>query len=107
MASRRQILSALILLSTLLFFISGAYSQSAKDPQQDLSVTFSSRHEGTDPGVVFGVVRNDSANAYPCVRIEFDLSPGFDPRRPGEDARQISVLPVDLLNVQPRAARDY
>jgi hypothetical protein len=107
MKNRHEFLSILMLLPLLLFFSPGGYAQLAKDPQQDLSVTFSSRHEGNDPGSVVGVVRNNSTNAYPCVRIEFDLYTRFDLRPPGQEGRHLGVLPVELQNLQPRGVRDY
>jgi hypothetical protein len=107
MTSRRELSSALMLLVPLLFLVSEAHTQAAKDPRRDLSVSFSSRAEGTDPGIVFGAVRNNSANLYPCVRIEFNLITRFDLRKPGEEARQLGTLPVEVPNVQPRSTRDY
>ena len=107
MKNRHEFLSILMLLSLCLFFIPGVYTQLAKDPQQDLSVSFSSKHEVTDPGSVFGVVTNKSANAYPCVRIEFDLYTRFDLRRAGEESRHLGVLSVELKDVHPRSVRDY
>jgi hypothetical protein len=107
MKNRHEFLSVLMLLPLLPFFSPGVYAQLAKDPQQDLSVTFSSRREGNDPGSVVGAVRNNSANAYPCVRIEFDLSTRFDLRPPGQEGRHLGVLPVEVHNLQPRGVRDY
>src|SRR4051794_13165365 len=95
------------LLSLLIFFGTGGYAQSARDPKSDLSVSFSSRHEGTEPGSVFGVVSNKSANNYPCVLLEFDLSTRFDLRAPGEESRSLGVLAVELQNLQPRGEQKY
>jgi hypothetical protein len=107
MKNQHEFVSILMLLPLLLFFSQVGYAQLAKDPQRDLSVTFSSRHEGKDSGSVFGVVRNNSANAYPCVRIEFDLYTRFDMRPPGQEGRHLGVLPVEVQNLQPRGVRDY
>ena len=107
MKNQHEFVSILMLLPLLLFFSPGVYAQLAKDPQKDLSVTFSSRHEGKDAGSVFGVVRNNSANAYPCVRIEFDLYTRFDLRPPGQEGRHLGVLPVEVQNLQPRTVREY
>jgi len=104
MKNRHEFLSISLLLPLLLFFSPGVYTQLAKDPQRDLSVSFSSKHEGTDPGSVFGVVTNKSANAYPCVRIEFDL---YMPLRPLGPKSHLGVLRVEVRNVHPRAVRDY
>ena len=105
--NRREVLNVLTLFLLVHFFSPGAYAQPAKDPQQDLSVTFSSTREGKEAGSVFGVVRNNSANAYPCVRLEFDLYTRFDTRPPGDIGRHLGVLPVELQNLQPRTARKY
>jgi hypothetical protein len=107
MKNRHEFLHRMILLALLIFFSIGVYAQAAKDPQRDLTVSFSSKHEGADSGSVFGVVRNSSANPYPCVRLEFNLSTRFDLRPPGEESRHLGVLPVEVLNLQPRTARDY
>jgi len=96
-----------MLLLLLPAFGPGGYAQLAKDPQRDLSVSFSSRHEGSDPGSVFGVVRNSSINAYPCVHIEFNLYTRFDLVPPGEKGRYLGVLPVEVQDVHPRSVRDY
>jgi len=95
------------LITFLLFCSSGAYAPLAGDPQRDIAVTFSSRHEGDDPGILFGTARNNSRDAYPCVRIEFDLYTRFDLRQPGEDGLHLGVLPLELRNLQPREARGY
>jgi hypothetical protein len=107
MKNRHEFLSVLMLLALFVFFSPRAYAQFAKNPQRDLSVTFSSRHEGQDPGAVFGVVRNNSTDAYPCVRIEFDLYTRFDLRPPGQERRHLGVLPVQVQNLQPHGVRDY
>ncbi len=104
MKNRHEFLSISMLLPLLLFFSPGVYTQLAKDPQRDLSVSFSSKHEGTDPGSVFGVVTNKSANAYPCVRIEFDL---YMPLRPLGPKSHLGVIRVEVRNVHLRAVRDY
>jgi hypothetical protein len=95
------------LITFLLFCSSGAIAQLAGDPQRDIAVTFSSRHDGDDPGILFGTASNNSRNAYPCVRIEFDLYTRFDLRQPGEDGLHLGVLPLELRNLQPREARGY
>ena len=82
-------------------------AQLVPDPQRDLSVTFSSRHNGREPGAVVGVVRNNSANAYRCVRIEFDLYTRFDLRLHGQEGRHLGVLPMQLENLQPGGFRAY
>jgi hypothetical protein len=108
MKNRSEFLSMLMLFLLLLFFSPGVYAQLDKDPQRDLSVTFSSRHEGQDPGSVFGVVRNNSTNAYPCVRIEFDLYTRSDLRPPGQqEGRHLGVLPVEVQNLQSHGVRNY
>jgi hypothetical protein len=84
-----------------------AVGAQAPDPRTDLSVSFSSKHAGQEAGFVFGTVRNSSANAYPCVSIEFNLSTRFDMRKPGEPGRQLGVLQVEVENVQPRSTKDY
>jgi hypothetical protein len=100
--------TGMFVLLSLPFFLSPvAYAQLVRDPQQDISVSFSSRHQGEDPGTVFGVATNNSANAYPCVRIEFDLYTRFDLRTPGQEGRLLGVLPVELQNLRPREARAY
>jgi hypothetical protein len=96
-----------LLCSLMLFCSPRAYAQLAHDPQRDVSVTFSSRHEGQDPGAVFGVVRNNSTTAYPCVRIAFDLYTRFDLRPPGQKGRHLGVLYVEVKNIQPRSVRDF
>lgn len=107
MKNQHQAVSILMLLPFLLFLSLGGYAQLTKDPQRDLSVTFSSRHEGEDAGSVLGEVRNNSANAYPCVRIEFDLFTRFDLRPPGQEGRHLGLLPVEVQDLQPRGVRDY
>jgi hypothetical protein len=107
MRNRHGPVSMFALPSLLFFFSPVVYAQLARDPQQDISVSFSSRHQGEDPGTVFGVARNNSANAYPCVRIEFDLYTRFDLRPPGQEGRHLGVLSVELQNLQPREARAY
>jgi len=95
-----------MLLPLLLFFSSGAQAL-PKDPERDLSVKFSTKREGKDAGSVVGSVRNNSTNAYPCVRIEFDLMTRFDLRPPGEKGRHLGVLSVEVQNLQPHGERDY
>lgn len=107
MKNRHEFLRIMILLLLLLFFSTGVYTQLTKDPRRDLSVSFSSTQEGSDPGSVFGVVTNKSANAYPCVRIEFDLYTPFDLLPPGQVRLHLGVLPVEVQNVQPRSVRNY
>ena len=96
-----------MLLPLLLFFNAELYAQVARDLEHDLFVTFSSRHKGQDPGYVLGAVSNNSANAYPCVRIEFNLNTRFDLRPAGREGRHLGVLPLEVQNFQPREVRDY
>ena len=108
MKCRHQFLRRILLLAWLPILVATHTSaQPAKDPTQDLSVTFSSERQGDGPGVVFGAVRNNSTHAYPCVRVEFDLFTRFDQRQPGEDAKHLGVLPVEVRDVQPRAEQSY
>lgn len=107
MKNRHEFLRIMILLPLLLFVSTGVYTQLAKDPRRDLSVSFSLKQEGSDPGSVFGVVTNKSANAYPCVRIEFDLYTPFDLLPTGQVRLHLGVLPVEVQNVSPRTGRNY
>ena len=94
----------LTLLPLFLFFSPGAYAQLTRDPERDIKVSFWS---SADKSTVLGEARNDSANLYPCVRLEFHLSTRFDLRQPGEEPRDLGVLPVYLKNLQPRETRPY
>jgi hypothetical protein len=107
MKNRHEFLRMMILFPLLLVFNTGVYAQLAKDPQQDLSVLVSTLNEGSDLSSVFGSVRNKSANAYPCVRLEFDLYTRSDPRSPGNERRHLDVLQVYVLDLQPRGERNY
>jgi len=95
------------LLPLVLSFSLGAGGQPARDPQRDVSVTFSLQREGQDPGSVVGVVKNTSTSAYGCVRLEFDLATPFDLRRAGEDPRHLGMLTVDVQGLQPQEERSY
>jgi hypothetical protein len=97
----------LTLLPVVLSFSLGMSVQPARDPQRDLSVTFSIQREGQDPGSVVGVVKNTSTNAYQCARIEFDLATRFDLRRAGEEASHLGILTVDVQGLQPQGERNY
>lgn len=94
-------------LALLLLFGAGVCARQERDPRRDLSVTFSSRHEGEDAGYVFGEVQNDSDNAYRCVLVEFDLYTRYDLRTPGEASRRLGALTVEVQDLRPRAAREY
>ena len=101
-------LSTRVALLPLVFSFSlGAGRQPARDPQRDVAVTFSLQHEGQDPGSVVGVVKNISASAYRCVRLEFDLATRFDLRPAGEDARHLGILSVEVQGLQPQDERTY
>lgn len=95
-----------MMLSLLIFYSIGVYAQSVRNPQQDLSITFSSKRDGEN-GSVFGRIVNKSANAYPCVTIQFDLYTRYDLLPPGEKSRHLGVLNVEVLNLNPRAVQDY
>src|ERR1041384_3924570 len=107
MRNRHEFLKIPMLLLLLPAFGPGVYAQLAKDPQRDLSASFSSRHKGNEPGSVFGVGTNRSINSYPCVRIEFDLYTRFDLRPPGEQSQHLGVLSVEVQNVSPRSVVNY
>ena len=81
-------------------------AQMVRDPQRDLSVTFSSRHNGREPGAVVGVVRNNSANAYRCVPLNLPLY-GFHLGLHGQEGRHLGVLPMQLENLQPGEFQPY
>ena len=102
-----EFLRIMVVLPLSLYFSTGGFTQSAKDPQQDLSVLVSTLNEGADLSSVFGTVKNKSANAYPCVRLEFDLYTRSDSRSPGNERRHLGVLQIDVLDIQPRGERDY
>ena len=105
MKNRHQFLTILFLLPVVFLFGPNTYPQT-KDPSRDLSVSWSSRRE-SEPGTLFGSVTNKSANAYPCVRIEFDLSTRFDLRKPGEQGTHLGVFPVEVKNISPRTVRNF
>ena len=107
MKNRHRFSTRVALLPLVLSFTLGAGGQPARDPQRDVSVTFSLQHEGQDPGSVVGVVKNTSTSAYGCVRLEFDLATPFDRRRAGEDARHLGILTVDVQGLQPQEERSY
>ena len=107
MKTRPPVSPGLILLPLFLFFSLSLYARQARDPQRDLTVSFSSKHDGQDPGFVFGVVKNNSTNAYPCVRLAFDLSTRFDLRPPGQPSKHLGVLTVDVENLRPQGQHDY
>ena len=107
MRNQHALLSKLLPLPLLLFFSLEAYAQSDRDPRRDISVGFGSKLEGKDAGSVFGTLTNNSANTYPCVRIEFGLFTRFDLRPQGQKARHLGVLPVVVQDLQPRSVRDY
>ncbi len=107
MKTRPAVSTGLILLPLLLFFSLSVYARQARDPQRDLTVSFSSKHDGQHPGFVFGVVKNNSTNAYPCVRLEFDLGTRFDLRPPGQPSKHLGVLTVEVQNLRPQGQRDY
>jgi hypothetical protein len=95
--------------TTVFIFASAGETQTPieLDPARDLAISFSSKHEGTDPGSVFGKVTNNSANPYPCIRIEFDLSTRFDMRGPKEPSKKLGVLTTEVRDIQPRSVSDY
>jgi hypothetical protein len=107
MKTRHPVSSGLTLLPLFLILSLSLYARQARDPQRDLTVSFSSKHEGQDPGLVFGVVKNNSTNAYPCVRLAFDLGTRFDLRPPGQPSKHLGVLTVDVENLRPQGQRDY
>lgn len=86
-------------------FVSSAYAQ---DFEQDLSVSFSSRRDKPeDAGYAVGKLINKSDRAYPCVRIEFNLSTRFDRRQAGETPRSLGVLATEVKDVQPHSETSY
>jgi hypothetical protein len=78
-----------------------------KDPQEDLSVKFSTKRAGDEPGTVVGSVTNTSANTYPCVRVEFEMKTRFDLRVPGEKARHLGILSVEVRNLAPQSEQPF
>jgi hypothetical protein len=102
MKNRREFLNVLMLLSLLLIFSPEAYAQPAKDPERDLHVSFSTRPAGQDFESVFGTVRNDSANRYPCVLLTFNLAASSDQGR-----RPLGVVSVEVPGLPPRSVSRY
>ena len=100
-----KFLPGLMLLSLLLFFSPGAFAQPAKNPAQDLSVSFQGDYGKTEFGAVYGEVTNRSANAYPCVRLEFNLY--GRPESKTNLGPPLGVLPVEVRDVGPRSVRKY
>jgi hypothetical protein len=107
MEHRQKCWGIFLMLPLLFFFMLDVYADSANSLPRNLSVSFSSRHKGQDPGYVFGKIRNKSTNAYACVRIEFDLSTRFDLRHAKQKGRHLGVFAVEVKNLQPREVRDY
>ena len=104
MKNRHEFLRIVMLFPLLVFLNTVANAQS---PQQDLSVLVSTLNQGADLSSVFGTVKNKSDNAYPCVRLDFDLYTRSDPRSTGNERRHLGILQVNVLGLQPRGERDY
>jgi hypothetical protein len=106
MKNRHELGSIFMLLPLLLFFCPAAvYTQTARNLEQEIGVSFTFKEDGSDLKTVVGEVRNKTANTYPCVRLEFDL---YGPARPaGEPRRRLGVLPVLVQNLPPRGVRNY
>jgi uncharacterized protein DUF1353 len=86
-------------------FSLGAYAQSAKNLKRDLSVSFASESGKTEYGAVYGEVTNTSANAYPCVRLEFTLY--GTPKSKSDLGPPLGVVPVEVRDVGPHLVRKY
>jgi hypothetical protein len=99
MKNRREFLSVLILLSLLLCFSPGAYTQSARDPERDLHVSFSGRPDGRDFEFVFGEISNQSANRYGCVLLTFNLATSR--------GSHLGVVSVEVTSLLPRTTQRY
>ncbi len=102
--NRRTLLTVLLLLSLPFFFDSSAYSQSVKNPDRDLLVSFARERETTEFGAVSGQVTNRSINVYPCVRLEFNL---YGPDQGTSGGRRLGGISVEVLDVRPRSVRRY
>ena len=97
----KSVASFLWLLTLLLILPTASPAQRAHaelNYERDLTVTVAT--ETTDPAFVYGKLTNKSENAYPCVRILFDLQ--------GPAWREhIGTLPVYVQNLKANETRNY
>ena len=78
-----------------------------KGLSEELKVNFSTKRTGDEPGTLVGSVENPSDKAYPCVQIEFEMKTRFDLRTPGEKARHLGTLSVEVHDLAPHSEESF
>jgi hypothetical protein len=101
----RRVCLCVTMFALLVSLESYSYAQTTKNPQQDLYLSMSKAPAPTEYGAVYGSLKNTSANNYPCVLLQFDLYTRYDLRKPGEEAKHLGILSVEVRNLQPGVQR--
>ena len=103
----RAVFTTLMLVSLLVLLTPLTHAQSATAMQRDLVVSQRSSAGHGQFGAVNGKVKNNSANHYACVRLDFNLWTRYDMRQAGQPARHLGVLSLELQDLQPRSEREF
>lgn len=103
----RAVVTTLMPLSLLFVLTTLSHAQPARDMRRDVVVLQWSKQNGGQFDTVKGKVKNNSANHYACVRLNFSLATSYDMRQAGYPVLDLGVLSVDVRDLQPRSERDF